>query len=181
MKERRIAKWISYPGDHEIMLLNKLNMRRRDRELIMPPIWHMCEVYSCVKFARRFTLSAPDEIRIEADGRYNVELDIPGNYLHGDTSVLRLEAGEHSLTVSVFNDRTLPALRVTGSGIVSDGSWQCTAFDGIWKNAAETNGRRAARSACPAAPSHTSACGKKTAACSTISGKRSSARSSLPA
>ena len=148
MKERRIAKWISYPGDHEIMLLNKLNMRRRDRELIMPPIWHMCEVYSCVKFARRFTLSAPDEIRIEADGRYNVELDIPGNYLHGDTSVLRLEAGEHSLTVSVFNDRTLPALRVTG---------------------------------CPAAPSHTSACGKKTAACSTISGKRSSARSSLPA
>ena len=143
MKERRIAKWISYPGDHEIMLLNKLNMRRRDRELIMPPIWHMCEVYSCVKFARRFTLSAPDEIRIEADGRYNVELDIPGNYLHGDTSVLRLEAGEHSLTVSVFNDRTLPALRVTGSGIVSDGSWQCTAFDGIWKNAAETNGWRA--------------------------------------
>ena len=143
MKECRIAKWISYPGDHEIMLLNKLNMRRRDRELIMPPIWHMCEVYSCVKFARRFTLSAPDEIRIEADGRYNVELDIPGNYLHGDTSVLRLEAGEHSLTVSVFNDRTLPALRVTGSGIVSDGSWQCTAFDGIWKNAAETNGRRA--------------------------------------
>lgn len=136
MKSR--ASWIYYPSDFETMLMNRLNMRRRDRELIMPPIWHMHEVYHCVKFARVFHLSGRDRIKIIADGEFNVELDTPGNYLHDSDGEIILEKGEHSLTVTVYNESGLPCLYVEGEQICTDGSWHCTAFDGQWLHAQES-------------------------------------------
>ena len=108
MKEK--ASWIYYPADFEIMLMNRVNMRRRDRELIMPPIWHTGEIYKCVKFARKFILKRRETVEIYADGEYNIELDTPGNYLHDTGHALVLEKGEHSLTITAYNEKALPCL-----------------------------------------------------------------------
>ena len=90
--------------------MNRVNMRRRDRELIMPPIWHTGEIYKCVKFARKFILKHRETVEIYADGEYNIELDTPGNYLHDTGHALVLEKGEHSLTITVYNEKALPCL-----------------------------------------------------------------------
>ena len=136
MKEK--ASWIYYPADFEIMLMNRVNMRRRDRELIMPPIWHTGEIYKCVKFARKFILKHRETVEIYADGEYNIELDTPGNYLHDTGHALVLEKGEHSLTITVYNEKALPCLYVSGESIVSDSDWYCTAFDGRWVAASKS-------------------------------------------
>lgn len=136
---KSVASWIYYPSDFETLLMNRLNMRRRDRELIMPPIWHMHEVYHCVKFACMFHLSKRDRIKIVADGEFNIELDAPGNYLHDLNGDIILEKGDHSLTVTVFNENGLPCLFVSGDQISSDGSWYCTAFDGQWIHAQQSS------------------------------------------
>lgn len=137
MKEK--ASWIYYPADFEIMLMNRVNMRRRDRELIMPPIWHTGEIYKCVKFARKFILKRRETVEIYADGEYNIELDTPGNYLHDTGHALVLEKGEHSLTITVYNEKALPCLYVSGESIVSDSDWYCTAFDGRWVAASKSS------------------------------------------
>lgn len=153
---KSVASWIYYPSDFETLLMNRLNMRRRDRELIMPPIWHMHEVYHCVKFACMFHLSKRDRIKIVADGEFNIELDAPGNYLHDLNGDIILEKGDHSLTVTVFNENGLPCLFVSGDQISSDGSWYCTAFDGQWTHAQQSSFLDPKRS-----PNHFRLCTKK--------------------
>ena len=57
---------------------------------------------------------------------------------HDTGHALVLEKGEHSLTITVYNEKALPCLYVSGESIVSDSDWYCTAFDGRWVAASKS-------------------------------------------
>src|SRR5690349_19816469 len=69
------ATWIWYPGDYEIWLSNNMQNRRTDRGSFFPVFWKIDSHYPLVDFHKDFTLTEPEEVKIFAEGKYNVKLD----------------------------------------------------------------------------------------------------------
>ena len=128
------AEWIWYPDDFEIELSGKFMAERYERDIPIPPFWRMDSCYKNVKFKKIYELSAAETVKIEAEGSFNVMID--GAYLYSVKSEFSVPRGKHEILVSVFNDKGLPCLKLTGDTILTDDTWQVTCCDHIFKNAA---------------------------------------------
>ena len=122
--------WIWYPGDFEINLANKMQNRRTDRNTFFPPVWKMDAHYVLVDFHKEYTLSAPEEITVYAEGTFNLKLD--GNAVESGVNKLTVPAGKHKVNVKVWNQVNVPAIFVKGKMINSDASWLVTFEDKEW-------------------------------------------------
>ncbi|MBW8684622.1 alpha-L-rhamnosidase-related protein [Chitinophaga rhizophila] len=124
------ATWIWYPGDFEIWLSNNMQNRRTDRGTFFPVFWKFDSHYPLIDFHKDFTLSAPEEVKIYAEGIYNVKLD--GQPLEGAPQQITVPAGKHRINVKVFNQAAVPAIYISGRTIASDASWLVTFEDKEW-------------------------------------------------
>ena len=115
------AQWIWYPGDFEIWLGNQVQARRVERTAFAPPFWRMDSPYAMVVFTKKVNLAAPEEITVAAEGRHNVTID--GRYVQENVSRFPITAGEHTLTIQVFNSQSVPSIWVNGATMRSDKSW----------------------------------------------------------
>ena len=121
-----VGKWICYQGDWEIYLAEKVQTRRFQRDFPIAPFWRVDSPYHNVRFTHKFTLKADDTLKIESEGRISVAIAKPDPYtfVYGFDGTLRLKAGEYELEIWVYNACGLPALKVSGSEIISDEHWQ---------------------------------------------------------
>ena len=124
------ATWIWYPSDFEIQLANRCMTRRYERDVFIPPFWHLSDCYRNVKFSRTFRLQQADDIEFRWEG--NINLLVNGQYVYQFDGVLHLEAGEYELVVSVYHDCGLPCLWVQGRELVSDADWRVTCNDHVY-------------------------------------------------
>lgn len=130
LTEAQQATWIWYPGDFEIWLSNKMQNRRTDRGSFFPVFWKVDSHYPLMDFHKEFNLVSPEEIRIHAEGSYNVKLD--GRPVEGTPEKIVVPAGKHKVNVKVFSQATVPAIFIKGKTIVSDTSWLVTFEDKEW-------------------------------------------------
>ena len=121
-----VGKWICYQGDWEIYLAEKVQTRRFQRDFPIAPFWRVDSPYHNVRFTHKFTLKADDTLKIESEGRISVAIAKPDPYtfVYGFDGTLSLKAGEYELEIWVYNACGLPALKVSGSEIISDEHWQ---------------------------------------------------------
>lgn len=123
------ATWIWYPGDFEIWLGNLFNNRRTERGAMFPPFWKQDSHWPTVVFTKTVRLDEDEQVRITAEGQFNFSIDGQLRFPHAEQLI---PAGEHVLSVKVWNQATPPALFIQGKTIVSDASWQTTYEDKIW-------------------------------------------------
>jgi len=122
--------WIWYPGDYEIWQGNEMNNRRTERGAFFPHFWKMDSHYVLVEFSKKLNLTAPEEVEIAVEGKYNVKLD--GKLQFGAPRKIIIPAGKHSLNIKVHNQATPPAIFVKGKTFHSDSSWKVTYEDKEW-------------------------------------------------
>ncbi len=122
--------WIWYPGDFEIWLGNRMNNQRTDRGTFFPPFWKQDSHYVTVEFSKKVSLSAKENIKIDAEGTYSVKLD--GKMLFGMPKDVSIPAGNHSINIKVWNQSSPPAIYVKGCTVFSDASWKVTNEDKEW-------------------------------------------------
>ena len=129
MQANNKATWIWYPGDFEIWLGNIFNNRRTERGSMLPPFWKQDSHYVTVEFSKSFTINHEETITIAAEGKFNLALD---GKLHPAASHFTIPAGEHRITLKVWNQATPPALFLQGDTIHTDSSWLATYEDKLW-------------------------------------------------
>ena len=127
------AEWIWNRGDYAIRLLNESLTSRYEREVFVPPFWHMDDFCKNVKFIKTFRLARPERIRILASGKFNVivdRTDDPKNaYVRDFKGYIDLDPGEYRMTVSVYNEAEIPALFVEGETVRSGEDFLVTTND----------------------------------------------------
>jgi len=124
------ALWIWYPGDYEIWLGNRMNNRRTERGAFFPPFWKADSHYVTVEFSKTVDLAADEEIRIAAEGTFNLKLD--GKLQFGMPDRFLLPAGHHQLCIKIWNQAAPPALYVAGATLRTDDTWRVTCEDKEW-------------------------------------------------
>lgn len=124
------ATWIWYPGDFEVWLSNDMQNRRTERETFFPPFWKMDSHYVLVEFNKEFDLPADEEIRIVAEGKYNVKIN--GKMLPGMPEKVSLKKGRQKINIKVYNQAYVPALYVSGETVKTDKDWLATFEDKEW-------------------------------------------------
>lgn len=129
-QENKTATWIWYPGDFEIALSNDMQNRRTERGTFFPPFWRMDSHYVLVEFHKEFNLTAPEEIEIFAEGRYNVKIN--GKMLSGYPKKIKLDAGKQKINIKIHNQAHVPALFVKGKQVYTDNTWLATFEDKEW-------------------------------------------------
>jgi len=122
--------WIWYPGDYSIWLANQMNNRRTERGAFFPHFWKMDSHYVLVEFSKKTELTAPEEIEISVEGKFNIKLD--GKLQFGMPKKFTLPAGKHSLNIKVWNQTTPPAIFINGQTVKTDNSWKVTYEDKEW-------------------------------------------------
>jgi alpha-L-rhamnosidase len=124
------ATWIWYPGDFEIALSNDMQNRRTERGTFFPPFWRMDSHYVLVEFHKEFNLTAPEEIEIFTEGKYNVKIN--GKMLSGYPKKVQLAAGKQKIHIKIHNQAHVPALLVKGKQVNTDNTWLATFEDKEW-------------------------------------------------
>ena len=123
------ATWIWYPGDFEIWLGNRFNNRRTERGAMFPPFWKQDSHWPTVVFTKTVHLDEDEQVRITAEGQFNFSIDGQLRFPHAEQHI---PAGEHVLSVKVWNQATPPALYLEGKSVVTDATWLATYEDKIW-------------------------------------------------
>lgn len=116
-----MGEWIWYPGDFEIWLSNRVNTRRIEKGAVIPPFWRMDTCYPLVLFKKEFVAKEDDIISIAAEGCFNVKLN--GRYLYDAKESFLVERGKNIVEILVYNPTGLPALRLDGRELQTDGSF----------------------------------------------------------
>lgn len=127
------ATWIWYPGDYEIWLSNQMQAKRTERGAFFPPLWRYYSPYPLVTFRKKLSLKENDVVEIHAEGQAKIQLD--GKLYYGDPLALEIPAGDHTLTIKVYNQQKTPSLYVEGNQVATDDSWQVTFEDKEWIDA----------------------------------------------
>jgi alpha-L-rhamnosidase len=128
--QAQTATWIWYPGDFEIWLGNDMQNRRTERGSFMPPFWKVDSHYPLMDFHKVFNVPEPEEVEIAVQGNYIIKLD--GKPYEGKPGKITVPAGQHKLSVKVFNQEFPPSVFVKGKTIISDSSWLLTYEDKEW-------------------------------------------------
>jgi hypothetical protein len=124
------ATWIWYPGDFEIWLGNIFNNLRTERGAMFPPFWKQDSHWQTVEFTKTFTLKEDETITIACEGKFNLSVD--GKLQFGMPKTFVVPAGEHKLSLKVWNQATPSALFIDGKTIKTDSTWFTTYEDKIW-------------------------------------------------
>ncbi|WP_433812219.1 alpha-rhamnosidase [Flavobacterium johnsoniae] len=124
------ATWIWYPGDFEVWLSNKMQVRRTEREAVFPPLWQYYSPYALVTFQTEVDIPQPDEVKIFSEGPFQLLLD--GVQIYGQPKSIAVPAGKHKISFKVYNQEVLPAIYINGKYIKSDASWKVTNEDKLW-------------------------------------------------
>ena len=96
-----VSTWIWYPGDFEIWLSNKMQVRRTEREAVFPPLWQYYSPYSLVTFQTEVDIPEPDEVKIYSEGTFQLLLD--GVQVYGQPKSIKIPAGKHKISFKVYN------------------------------------------------------------------------------
>lgn len=123
------AKWICYPGDFDFSLHNRVMVQRFERESIIPQFWRTDTFFQTVCFTRDFELAEDDTFFVEANGKYNLQVDTPV-YIHNTGGKLNVPKGKHTIRITVHNRSDVPALRLSGRELITDESWYVS--DASW-------------------------------------------------
>lgn len=123
------ARWMWYPGDFEIRHGLKLNLRRDEMGYEYPAFWRLDDCWHSVKFRRKFELSAPSALTVQAHGIGNFQVD--GKRYRLGSSVT-LEPGAHSVAIDLARVDGLPCAYVTGCVPSGDG-WEVSHNAGEWQ------------------------------------------------
>ncbi|MDN3594854.1 amylo-alpha-1,6-glucosidase [Zunongwangia endophytica] len=124
------ATWIWYPGDFEIWLSNKMQVRRTEREAVFPPLWRYYSPFPLVTFQTDVNLPEEDEVTIYSEGSFQLLID--GKQIYGQPKSVTIEAGKHTISLKVYNQEFLPSIYIQGKYINSDESWIVTNEDKLW-------------------------------------------------
>lgn len=124
------ATWIWYPGDFEVWLSNKMQVRRTEREAVFPPLWQYYSPYALVTFQTEVDIPESDEVKIYSEGTFQLLLD--GVQVYGQPKSIKIPAGKHKISFKVYNQEVLPAIYIDGKHIKSDPSWIVTNEDKLW-------------------------------------------------
>jgi len=127
------ASWIWYPGDLDIYMSNVMQNRRTERGSFFPVFWKMDSHYVLVDFHKEFNLAQSEEVKLLVEGTYNVKID--GQAIAGFPKSIRIPAGNHKLSLKVYNQANVPAIFVQGKTVVSDETWLTTFEDKEWIDA----------------------------------------------
>ncbi|MFC5682219.1 family 78 glycoside hydrolase catalytic domain [Flavobacterium sp. MAHUQ-51] len=122
--------WIWYPGDFEVWLSNKMQVRRTEREAVFPPLWQYYSPYALVTFQTEVDIPQADEVKIYSEGPFQLLLD--GVQIYGQPKSLKIPAGKHKISFKVYNQEVLPAIYIAGKYVKSDASWKVTNEDKLW-------------------------------------------------
>ncbi|MCM8711891.1 hypothetical protein M2651_12875 [Clostridium sp. SYSU_GA19001] len=131
------ATWIWYPGDFEIWQHLKISTRRNERNTIFPVFWKLDTFYPNVVFRKEVFLKKAEIVKIYVDGDFHILID--GIRQRNVDNIITVPEGNHTLSVAVTNQQSVPAIFVEGETIVSDGSWEVTIYDGNWPKAGYWN------------------------------------------
>ncbi len=107
-----------------------MNNRRTDRGAYFPPFWKQDSHYVTVEFSTEVELTKDEQIRLEAEGDYNVKID--GKMLFGMPKAFTLAAGKHKINVKVHHQATPPCLFLQGESFGTDATWKVTFEDKEW-------------------------------------------------
>ncbi|MGY5355626.1 alpha-L-rhamnosidase-related protein [Wenyingzhuangia sp. IMCC45467] len=124
------ATWIWYPGDFEVWLSNKMQVRRTEREAVFPPLWKYYSPYALVTFQTEVDIPEADNIKIVSEGPFQLLVD--GVQIYGQPKSLNIPAGKHKISLKVYNQEVLPAIYIQGKYIKSNQDWMVTNEDKLW-------------------------------------------------
>ncbi len=124
------ATWIWYPGDFEVWLSNKMQVRRTEREAVFPPLWRYYSPYALVTFQTEVDIPEKDDVKIYSEGPFQLLVD--GVQIHGQPKSITIPAGKHNISFKVYNQEVLPAIYIDGTYINSNKTWQVTNEDKLW-------------------------------------------------
>ena len=125
-----VSTWIWYPGDFEIWLSNKMQVRRTEREAVFPPLWQYYSPFPLVTFQTEVDILEPDELKIYSEGSFQLLLD--GIQIYGQPKSIKIPAGKHKISFKVYHQEVLPAIYIEGKYVKSDASWKVTNEDKLW-------------------------------------------------
>ncbi|MGI6704955.1 MAG: MGH1-like glycoside hydrolase domain-containing protein [Clostridia bacterium] len=121
------AEWIWYDGDFELHHHMKLCLSRRERGNIVPAFWKVFDCHRLVRFFKKVTLEKGEYIHVTADGDGYLMMGFQRKSLK---EPIYIDKGEHVISIIVGNACGIPAVRVQGETIFSDGSWLADALEG---------------------------------------------------
>lgn len=133
-----MAQWIWYPGDFEMMLGLRMWSSRTERGTPITPNWKVETFYPNVKFRKSVVLSEDTVIPIRACGGLAVQVDGQW-YTHISRQELPLAKGRHTLLLTVFNDKELPAVYIDHPAVQTDRTWEASSVEGEWVRAESWN------------------------------------------
>jgi hypothetical protein len=122
------AFWIWHPGDFELWLSAKVQIRRSERGMFCPPCWRLDRPAQIVTFEKRVELPADETVEFRVDGQFSMLVD--GRPVYDANREIRLPKGSHHLFFRVYNADTPPAIWVRGNTVVSDKSWAASKQSG---------------------------------------------------
>jgi len=125
-----VSTWVWYPGDFEVWLSNKMQVRRTEREAVFPPLWQYYSPYPLVTFQTEVDIPEPDEVKIYSEGSFQLLLD--DVQVYGQPKSILIPAGKHKISFKVYNQEVLPAIYIDGKYVKSDASWKVTNEDKLW-------------------------------------------------
>ena len=130
------GKWICHPGDYEIMLAEKVQTRRYQRDFPIAPFWRVDSPYHNVRFFKQFTIDKPTTLKFFYEGRISVffrrpKLELDDVYSYEFKDSFDLPAGTHYMEIWVYNPNGLPCLKIDSDSIVTDSSFEvsCNQID----------------------------------------------------
>jgi len=126
-------KWMTYPGDFEVWMGNKMQNRRTERGTFFPPFWRLDNHYVLVDFRKEVECLSDDDVEVLTEGKYNCKVD--GQLVSGAPRWLHLAKGKHVLELKVYNQDSPPALRVRSRSFAADSGWMVTFEDKEWIDA----------------------------------------------
>lgn len=124
------ATWIWYPGDFEVWLSNKMQVKRTEREAVFPPLWQYYSPYALVTFQTEVDIPEPDDVKIHSEGPFQLLVD--GAQIYGQPKSISIPSGKHKISLKVFNQEVLPAIYIDGKYVKSDKNWIVTNEDKLW-------------------------------------------------
>lgn len=124
------STWIWYPGDFEIWLSNKMQVRRTEREAVFPPLWQYYSPYPLVTFQTEVDIPEPDEVKIFSEGSFQLLVD--DVQVYGQPKSILIPAGKHKISFKVYNQEVLPAIYIDGKYVNTNETWQVTNEDKLW-------------------------------------------------
>ncbi len=126
MKE---GKWICYPGDYEVMLAEKVNGRRFQRDFPIRPFWRVDSPWHNVRFFKTVKLDKPTKMKFSWEGSISVffrrpTLHVDDVYSYEFTGEMEVPAGEHYMEIWVYNPNGLPCLKIDSDGFITDETFE---------------------------------------------------------